>query len=95
MENEPLIAEMNKMFPNYNHSNGGMLFGLCRHSVVYYAKFLVRGEGSRDILDALLSFKHPPKCAIYDDAGRLVEHAYKRLDPEFHAELRKHILYSK
>ena len=74
-----LMAEMNKLFPSFSHTNGGFLFGLCEHGIVYYVKFLIRGEGSRDILDAVLSFKHPPKYVIYDDAGRLAEHAKKRL----------------
>ena len=76
------LIEMNKLFPSYNHSNGGFLFGLCEHGIVYYCKFLVRGEGSRDVLDAVLSFKNRPKFVIYDDAGRLAEHAQKRLGLE-------------
>ena len=79
---ESSSIEMNKLFPSYNHSNGGFLFGLCEHGIIYYCKFLVRGEGSRDVLDAILSFKNAPKYVIYDDAGRLAEHAFKRLPPE-------------
>lgn len=71
--------EMRKLFPSYKTTNGGILFGLCEHGIVYYAKYLVRGEGARDILDALLSFKHKPSYVIYDDAGRLALHIEKRL----------------
>lgn len=71
--------EMRKLFPSYRGTNGGVLFGLCEHGIVYYCKYLVRGEGSRDILDALLSFKFKPKYLIYDDAGTLAVHITKRL----------------
>ena len=81
-QNTSSLIEMNKLFPSYSHSNGGFLFGLCEHGIVYYCKFLVRGEGSRDVLDAVLSFKHRPKFVIYDDAGRLAEHSQKRLGQE-------------
>lgn len=74
--------EMKKLFPSFSYTNGGFLFGLCEHGIVYYCKFLVRGEGSRDVLDAILSFKNRPKYVIYDDAGRLSEHANKRLGIE-------------
>ena len=84
---DDLASEMNKLFPSFNHTNGGFLFGLCEHGIVYYAKFLIRGEGSRDILDAILSFKNPPKYIVYDDAGRLAEHALKRLGNEHFLEL--------
>lgn len=77
-----LSSEMNKLFPSFNHTNGGFLFGLCEHGVVYYTKFLIRGEGSRDVLDAILSFRNPPKYVIYDDAGCLADHAWKRLGAE-------------
>ena len=77
-----LSSEMNKLFPSFNHTNGGFLFGLCEHGIIYYTKFLTRGEGSRDIFDAVLSFRNQPKYVIYDDAGRLAEHAWKRLGPE-------------
>ena len=77
-----LSSEMNKLFPSFNHTNGGFIFGHCEHGIVYYTKFLTRGEGSRDILDAVLSFRNQPKYVIYDDAGRLAEHAWKRLGPE-------------
>lgn len=81
------LIEMNKLFPSFSYTNGGYLFGFCEHGIVYYAKFLVRGEGSRDVLDALLSFKKLPRYVIYDDAGRLAEHAKKRLSPERYLEL--------
>lgn len=81
------IIEMRKLFPSFHHTNGGFLFGLCKHGIVYFCKFLIRSEGSRDVLDAILSFKHPPKYIIYDDAGHLVEHARKRLDPEYFSRL--------
>ena len=38
-------------------------------------------------MDAILSFKNAPKYVIYDDAGRLAEHAFKRLDPEKYCTL--------
>jgi hypothetical protein len=41
--------EMNKLFPSFNHINGGFIFGICEHGIIYYSKFLIRGEGSRDI----------------------------------------------
>ena len=81
------LIEMNKLFPSFTYTNGGYLLGFCEHGIVYYAKFLVRGEGSRDVLDALLSFKKLPRFVIYDDAGRLAEHAKKRLSPERFLEL--------
>lgn len=77
-EASTLEQEMRKLFPSYRGTNGGVLFGLCEHGIVYYCKYLVRGEGARDILDAILSFKFKPKYLIYDDAGTLAVHITKR-----------------
>lgn len=79
IESSGLDHEMRKLFPSYRGTNGGLLFGLCEHGIIYYCKYLVRGEGSRDILDAILSFKFKPKYLIYDDAGTLAVHISKRL----------------
>lgn len=81
------LPDMIKLFPSYTHTNGGLLTGSCKHGIVYYCKFLIRGEGARDVLDAVLSFKKVPKCIVYDDAARLADHARKRLSPEMYSEL--------
>ena len=41
---------------------------------------MVRGEGSRDILDCLLSFQTTSSYLIHDDSERLAAHKEKRLE---------------
>ena len=66
---------MNKLFPSFTYTNGGYLLGFCEAWNCLLRKISRPGEGSRDVLDALLSFKKLPRFVIYDDAGRLAEHA--------------------
>ena len=56
LETSESEQEMMKLFPSYRGTNSGVLFGMCEHGIVYYCKYLVRGEGSRDILDAIEIF---------------------------------------
>lgn len=84
---EGTISEMMKIFPKASGSSGGILFGVCEHGVIYYAKYLIRGEGSRDILDAILSFRITPRYIVYDDAAQVASHAAKRLSFEEYIKL--------
>ena len=47
----------------------------CPHGVVYYLKFLLRSESSRDYIDGLLSMKHIPNVVVIDMAYINPNHA--------------------
>ena len=47
----------------------------CPHGVVYYLKFLLRSESSRDDIDGLLSLKYIPNVVLIDMAHIIAKHA--------------------
>ena len=71
-----------KYFQSYYAASGGQILAFCAHGIIYGAKFLIGSEGSRDVLDLLLSFKKFPIVTLYDDAGNLAAHAKASLPPE-------------
>ena len=72
-----------KYFTRIFGTNGGLITALCPHGIVYGFKILLRGEGQRDVLDLLLSFRQLPKVIIYDHSGGLARHAKKRMGDTF------------
>ena len=54
---------------------GGWLSFSCLHGVVYYLKFLLRSESSRDYVDGLLSMEHLPNITVIDMAHIVANHA--------------------
>ena len=56
------------------HSRGWLSFS-CPHGVVYYLKFLLGSESSRDYVDGLLSMEHLPNIAVIDMAHIVANHA--------------------
>ena len=47
----------------------------CPHGVVYYLKFLLRSESSRDDIDGLLSLKYIPNVVLIAMAHIIAKHA--------------------
>ena len=58
----------------WGHSGGWLSFS-CPHGVVYYLKFLLRPESSRDYVDGLLSMEHLPNITVIDMAHIVANHA--------------------
>ena len=58
----------------WSHSGGWLSFS-CPHGVVYYLKFLLRSETSRDYVDRLLSMEHLPNITVIDLAHIGANHA--------------------
>ena len=64
-----------KIFSNiWGNPGGGLTFSRS-HGVVYYLKFLLRSESSRDYIDGLLSMKHIPYVVVIDMALITAKHA--------------------
>ena len=58
----------------WGHSDGWLAF-FCPHVVVYYIKFLLRSESSRDYIDGLLSIKHTPNVVVIDVTSIIGKHS--------------------
>ena len=58
----------------WGHSGERLLFSY-PHGVVYYLKFLLRSESSRDYVDGLLSMEHLPNITVIDMAHIGANHA--------------------
>ena len=58
----------------WGYLEGWLLFS-CPHGVVYYLKFLLRSESSRDYVDGLLSMEHLPNITVIDMAHIVANHA--------------------
>ena len=68
-------SKFRKIFSNIWGNSGGWLTFSCLHGVVYYLKFLLRSESSRDYIDDLLSMNHIPNAVVIDMAHIIAEHA--------------------
>ena len=68
-------SKFRKIFSNIWGNSGGWLTFSCPHGVVYYLKFLLRSESSRDYIDDLLSMNHIPNAVVIDMAHIIAEHA--------------------
>ena len=68
-------SKFRKIFSNIWGNSGGWLTFSCLHGVVYYLKFLLRSESSRDYIDGLLSMKHIPNVVVIDMAYIIARHA--------------------
>ena len=68
-------SKFRKIFSNIWGNSGGWLTFSCPHGVVYYLKFLLRSESSRDYIDGLLSMKHIPNVVVIDMAHIIAKHA--------------------
>ena len=58
----------------WGHSGRWLSFS-CPHGVVYYPKFLLRSESSRNYVDGLLSTEHLPNITDIDMAHIVANHA--------------------
>ena len=58
----------------WGHSGGWLSFS-CPQGVVYYLKFLLRSESSRDYVDRLLSMEHLSNITVIDLAHIVANHA--------------------
>ena len=58
----------------WGHSGGWFSFS-CPHGVVYYLKYLLRSESSRDYVVRLLSMEHLPNITVIDIAHIVANHA--------------------
>ena len=68
-------SKFRKSFSNILGHSGGWLTFSWPHGVVYYLKFLLRSESSRDYIDGLLSMKHIPNVVVIDTAHIIAKHA--------------------
>ena len=67
-------SKFRKSFSNILDHSGGWLTFSCPHGIVYYLKFLLRSESSRDYIDGLLSMKHIPNVVVIDMAHIIAKH---------------------
>ena len=58
----------------WGHSGGWLSFS-CPQGVVYYLKFLLRSESSRDYVDRLLSMENLSNITVIDLAHIVANHA--------------------
>ncbi|PIK60069.1 hypothetical protein BSL78_02974 [Apostichopus japonicus] len=61
-------SKFNKVFAKLQGSTGGWGSMVCPHGVVYAAKFLLRAESPRDVIDLIKSMKYLPNVVIVDMA---------------------------
>ena len=69
--------KFNNIFRKFWGTSGGYLTGVCPQKVVYFVKFQVRAEGTRDYIDLFLSMKYQPNILISDMPQIIASHGNK------------------